>query len=196
MAPKVAGIYKIEVRERIILAAIDCFSESGLAGTKMEDIAKRLNLAKGTIYLYFESKEDLFGAICEHYLDALKDQLLSLFQSKQGIVTEAENFYDNFRKLERGNQKVMLEMTLESTRNPRLRKAIYDHRLKVNQLVTEYLKLQSARGAIPANVNLDDISLGFVALYDGLTLSNIQGVSESANRDAWISMVKAITGGH
>src|SRR5207302_8554953 len=99
MSPRVAGIYKLEVRERIIQAAIECFSDSGFSGTRMEEIAKRLDLAKGTIYLYFTSKQELFIAICEYYLDALQGQLSSLFGTAQGIINEAERFYDNFRHL-------------------------------------------------------------------------------------------------
>ncbi|MCI0565036.1 MAG: TetR/AcrR family transcriptional regulator, partial [Nitrososphaera sp.] len=60
--PKVTGIYKAELREKIIQAAIASFAQTGFDRTKMEDIAKRLGLSKGTIYLYFEGKEDLFLA--------------------------------------------------------------------------------------------------------------------------------------
>ena len=50
-----------EARPRQILdAAIDVFGESGLAAARLEDIAKRAGVAKGTIYLYFSNKETLF----------------------------------------------------------------------------------------------------------------------------------------
>src|SRR6185312_5510255 len=50
-----------EARPRQILdAAIDVFGESGLAAARLEDIAKRAGVSKGTIYLYFSNKETLF----------------------------------------------------------------------------------------------------------------------------------------
>jgi AcrR family transcriptional regulator len=64
--PKVTGQYKSDLREKIIQAAIESFAQTVFDRTKMEDIAKRLGLSKGTIYLYFNSKEDLFLEICEH----------------------------------------------------------------------------------------------------------------------------------
>jgi AcrR family transcriptional regulator len=53
-----------EERPRQILdAAFEVFGERGLAGAKLDDIAKRAGVAKGTIYLYFPNKEELFRAV-------------------------------------------------------------------------------------------------------------------------------------
>lgn len=48
---------------QILEAAIDAFAEHGIAAAKLEDIAARAGVSKGTIYLYFPSKEDLFRAV-------------------------------------------------------------------------------------------------------------------------------------
>src|ERR671925_147037 len=121
--PKVTGQYKSDLREKIIQAAIESFAQTGFDRTKMEDIAKRLGLSKGTIYLYFNSKEDLFLAICEHYLKAVRDQQYSaIFSKKEDLVLDSEHFYENFRRLEQGKDRVMLEMVVESSRNSRLKK--------------------------------------------------------------------------
>lgn len=49
----------------IVEAALELFVEKGFAGAKMDDIAKRAGVTKGTVYLYFPSKEDLFRAVVE-----------------------------------------------------------------------------------------------------------------------------------
>src|SRR5438128_10581622 len=50
-----------EERPRQILsAALAVFAERGLAAARLEDIAKRAGVSKGTIYLYFPNKEELF----------------------------------------------------------------------------------------------------------------------------------------
>ena len=46
--------------EEILEAAKHVFGESGYAGTKLEDVARRAGVSKGTLYLYFDSKEALF----------------------------------------------------------------------------------------------------------------------------------------
>ncbi len=46
----------------IVAAAFEEFARSGFAATKLDDVAARAGITKGTIYLYFPSKEDLFLA--------------------------------------------------------------------------------------------------------------------------------------
>jgi AcrR family transcriptional regulator len=47
----------------IIAAALDVFGEKGFAGARMEEIARRAGISKGTLYLYFATKEDMFRAV-------------------------------------------------------------------------------------------------------------------------------------
>jgi len=66
-------------RERILRAAIDVFAESGYFNAKVTDIAKAAGVADGTIYLYFDGKEELLTTIFrEHtrnYLQSLERDL-------------------------------------------------------------------------------------------------------------------------
>jgi AcrR family transcriptional regulator len=194
--PKVTGQYKSDVREKIIQAAIESFAQTGFDRTKMEDIAKRLGLSKGTLYLYFNSKEDLFLATCEHYLKVMRDQQHStIFSKKEDLVLDSEHFYENFRRLEQGNDRVMLEMVVESTRNSRLKKGMYEHRLKVYDVVVEHLNRQIEKGFIKKGINVNGLASAFVALYDGLTVSKMLGISEASNKKAWAAMVRAVMEG-
>ena len=47
----------------ILAAAMETFVEHGYAATKLEDVAKRAGVTKGTLYIYFEGKEALFKAV-------------------------------------------------------------------------------------------------------------------------------------
>lgn len=56
----------------LVSAAMDLFVERGFAATRLDDVAKRAGVSKGTLYLYFDSKEDLFkAAVRESYSSAL-----------------------------------------------------------------------------------------------------------------------------
>lgn len=194
--PKVTGQYKSDLREKIIQAAIKSFAQTGFDKTKMEDIAKRLGLSKGTIYLYFNSKEDLFLAICEHYVKVMRDQQHSaIFSKKEDLVLDSEHFYENFRRLEQGKDRVMLEMVVESSRNSRLKKGMYEHRLKVYDAVVEHLNRQIEKGFIKKGIDVNGLASAFVALYDGLTVSKMLGISEASNKKAWAAMVRAVMEG-
>lgn len=49
----------------ILSAALEVFAERGFAATRLDDIATRAGVSKGTVYLYFENKEALFKAAVE-----------------------------------------------------------------------------------------------------------------------------------
>ena len=130
MCPKVTTRYKSEVRERIIESAVECFAKTGFDRTKMDDIANVSDVSKGTLYLYFKSKEDLFYGICESNLKKVKDQLNGMLITKENLVFDAQKFYDYFQK---GGSPylsiVLLEMSIMATRNPRVRRVLMQYRL-------------------------------------------------------------------
>lgn len=49
----------------LLAAALDLFVERGYAATRLDDVAARAGVTKGTLYLYFENKEALFKAVIE-----------------------------------------------------------------------------------------------------------------------------------
>ncbi len=65
MCPKVSTQYKIDVKEKIVNAALMTFSKYGYDRTRMDDVAEAAKVSKGRLYLYFKNKEELFYAISE-----------------------------------------------------------------------------------------------------------------------------------
>jgi AcrR family transcriptional regulator len=49
--------------QELLAAALDLFVERGFAATRLDDVAARAGVSKGTLYLYFENKEELFKAV-------------------------------------------------------------------------------------------------------------------------------------
>jgi AcrR family transcriptional regulator len=54
--------------EEILSAALESFAERGFAATRIEDVAARAGISKGTLYLYFNGKEELFKAVVRQAL--------------------------------------------------------------------------------------------------------------------------------
>ena len=194
MCPKVTPQYKTEIRERIIQSAVECFSNYGFDRTRMDDIAHTSDLSKGTLYLYFKSKEDLFYAICENNLKTVKDQLSHIFTKKEDLVYDAEQFYENFQKRE-GNEKVFFEIIAESSRNAKLQKILYEQRMKIYDIVKGYLDVQVKKGFFRKDIDTEAVASGLVSLYDGLTVSKLLGFSESYNKKTWTETVRALIAG-
>lgn len=192
MCPRVTAQYKTEVKEKIVQAAITTFSKYGYDKTRMDDIAENAKISKGTLYLYFKSKEKLFYAISENSINGLKEQLSKLFSKKEDLVSDAEKFYNQYRNLIHDSEKVSFEIIAESSRNPKLRRALYEHRIKVYNIVINYLNHQLEKGFFRKNIDVNAIASGLVALYDGLTISRLLGISENSNKKAWIETIRAI----
>lgn len=82
--------------EEIIAAALDLFVERGFATTRLEDVAARAGVSKGTLYLYFENKEDLFKAV-------VRGNVLPVLQHGEDLVEKfSGSSADLVRRLVRG----------------------------------------------------------------------------------------------
>src|SRR5437016_10492549 len=75
--------------QQIIDAALTIFGERGLAGARLEDIAKRAGLSKGTIYLYFPNKEALFREMVRHTVVSQLEEGERRFGTATGSATDA-----------------------------------------------------------------------------------------------------------
>jgi AcrR family transcriptional regulator len=69
----------LERRDAILAAARDLFFEHGIHRTTVDDVAARAEVAKGTVYLYFESKETILAHLLLEGLDALGESLEDAF---------------------------------------------------------------------------------------------------------------------
>lgn len=72
--------------DAIIETAADLFGEAGYNGVRMEDIAARAGVAKGTLYLYFKNKDDLFLALILQRMT----HLLQEIRAKASAVSSPE----------------------------------------------------------------------------------------------------------
>jgi AcrR family transcriptional regulator len=74
--------------KQILKAALAVFGESGLAASRLDDIAKRAGLSKGTIYLYFPNKEELFREVVRHTVISKLEENETRFGAMTGSATE------------------------------------------------------------------------------------------------------------
>lgn len=77
---------------RILDAARDLFGRYGLKKTSIEEIARLAGLGKGTVYLYFRSKEEIFAAVVEHFGRELTELLASEVAKVSGFSNKVEMY--------------------------------------------------------------------------------------------------------
>lgn len=74
--------------QELLDAALALFVDKGFAATRAEEVAQRAGVAKGTLYLYYPSKEELFKAVVRQNLGALITEGIELVEGFEGSSSE------------------------------------------------------------------------------------------------------------
>ncbi len=95
--------------KEILDAALSLFAEKGFAATRLEEVAERAGVSKGTIYLYFESKEAVFKALVQEKLAGRIDGFAEMLRAFEGSSAELLTFIlRNFGSLVSSSNLVVL----------------------------------------------------------------------------------------
>src|SRR5690349_18333379 len=74
--------------QELLDAALALFVEKGFAATRSEEVAARAGVSKGTLYLYYPSKEELLKAVIHHNLSPLIAEGADLADRFEGSMAE------------------------------------------------------------------------------------------------------------
>src|ERR1700755_2292981 len=97
-APAGRALRAADRRQAIIEAAFDTFIEQGFAATRLDDVAKRAGVAKGTIYLHFKDKQTLFQELVRTALAPLIGRLAAPPPAGGSVRAALEGFAQNFAR--------------------------------------------------------------------------------------------------
>jgi AcrR family transcriptional regulator len=116
-----------ERREAILAAALEEFSARGFAATRLDDVAQRAGVAKGTIYLYFRDKESLFQELVRAMLSPLVGVIEAAPLRDLPIRAVAEMIIDVFvNDIYGTRRKDVIRLTLaEGPRFPKIAEFYY-----------------------------------------------------------------------
>jgi AcrR family transcriptional regulator len=190
--PKVVPEYKEEAKSRILEAANKVFAEKGYHEATMDDIAKRLGVSKGAIYLYFPSKEDLFEAMCKTVPQAFKEILYSSFGDEANPVESATQFFDKMLKLSASNPGLSFEILSEASRNPTLKRILKQNHAEYEKVLTGFLAEGRKRRIVVDNLDIRPLANALIALWNGLETLLVSGLSVDEARRSWLEALKAI----
>src|SRR3989442_6072538 len=113
--PRVVPEYREEARTRILAAANQVFGEKGYRQATMDDVAKKLGVSKGALYLYFASKEELFEAIARAEPLAFKEILYTTVSENREPLESAGEFFDKMLKRYGSNSGLSFQRFSESS---------------------------------------------------------------------------------
>ena len=139
-------------REAILAAALDEFSSRGFEAARLDDVAKRAGVAKGTIYLYFRDKESLFQELIRAMLTPLIGTIEALGAADVPMSVLTEQIVELFVRevYETRRKDVIRLMISEGRRFPKLAEFYYREVLsRIIAAVRALLRRAAARGEVP-----------------------------------------------
>ena len=139
-------------RETILQIAGDMFLAEGFAGTSMSAIAARLGGSKGTLYNYFESKEELLEAFVRESCTNFWENVFSFAGDDVGVRELLTNVGEAFlRQLDDGVIRFVRVLIGESSRIPELTRVFWETGPQAKaRLLAERLERARVRGEFDA----------------------------------------------
>ena len=102
----------------LIAAALQLFGERGFAATRLEDVAALAKVSKGTVYLYFESKEQLFEAVVRAAVSPNLERAEAMLATFDGPTPElVRAFYGLARTVLDGPVTTVVKLVLAESGN-------------------------------------------------------------------------------
>ncbi len=145
-------------RDQILDGAQKIFMENGFEGTSMNDVTRAAGVSKGTVYVYFSSKEDLFTALVERERERMAamvrttlDESLPLEDALFNFGTTIATFMTTPRVIRGMRMAIGVVGKLPETADCFLRQGVG----RGPQILQVYLDKQVAKGAL----NIDDTLL-------------------------------------
>ena len=142
-------------RDAILSAALEEFSLRGFEATRLDDVAKRAGIAKGTIYLYFRDKEGLFQELIRTMLTPIVGTIEALGAADLPVNLLAGRLVDLFVRevYETRRKDVIRLMISEGRRFPKLAEFYYSEVLsRIIAALRAVLRRAAARGEVPAGL--------------------------------------------
>jgi AcrR family transcriptional regulator len=190
--PRVIPEYKEEARARILRAANHVFGEKGYRQATMDDVAKKLGVSKGALYLYFASKEELFEAICRSEPLAFREILYSSFSENKQPLDSAGIFFDNMLKRYGSESGLSFEIFSEASHNATLRKILKKTQDDYAKTLLNYLEEGQKRGFIHKELDLEPLTYALIGLWNGIESLVAMGLPVADAKRAWLEGFKAI----
>lgn len=102
---------KLEIRDRILQAAVEEFKEHGFSDASIRNIANNAEISLGNVYRYFSNKESLYFAVIDPFMDSVKIALENdfVFEGKtmgeiaETLITFIMKYSDELIIIRKGN---------------------------------------------------------------------------------------------
>jgi AcrR family transcriptional regulator len=171
--PRVTEAYRESRRRQILDASMECFAREGFHRTSMAQIIAEAGVSAGTIYLYFDSKEQIVEAIAEerHALEsALAATALANPDTRQALHDLADGYLNWLSDpIEQKRRRVTVQVWAEALRSDRVASIVRDG-VGQRQQIADFVGDRQQQGHLVASLDPDAVSRVMLSLVLGFVL--------------------------
>ena len=169
-------------RENIMKAALKIFSQKGFSPAALDEVAQEAGIAKGTLYLYFKDKEDLFCSTILNVIDDLANFLREHIDEKMGPIQVLESIaYHQLQFFSQNRDVYGIFQTLINDNllcsHKRLFSLLLEKKQKLIDYETSIVERGKRKGVIRSDLKTEDIVISF----DGIVTNAIRQLGIEAN---------------
>ncbi len=163
----------------LLKAAAEVFSKKGFHATKMQEVADGASVAKGTLYEYFKTKEDLFLAVYDAWMTEFEETTRERFKTAEDALSRTDAIRDSaieFYEKHAKQAPLLLEFWAHALRSEdnRFLKRVRS----VRQMLTELgssITQELVDGQFFENVDVESFTLLETGISDGIFLAWVLG---------------------
>lgn len=161
-----------ERRAQILGAAAIVFARSGFEGARMDDIVAESGLSKGTLYWYFDSKQDIAVALFDGVAETQLQHVRQLAVSPGSVRERLAAFLDAYASAMSAQPllgRLGIEIYAMAGRVPQMHEFIQHYYDEYIGVLRELLRQGQERGEFTVE-RPDELALNFACMIEGITL--------------------------
>lgn len=165
-----------ETRNTILEAALDLFSQNGYDTTSVAEICQNAQISKGAFYHHFASKQDLFLALMDTWIDFVADMFQSAGETAQSVpdaLNQMASIAGGLLETMEGGFPILLEFWTQASRHPAIwEKAIAPYRRFLDYF-TDLIQTGIDEGQFVSTLNPEQAARTIISIAMGLLLQAI-----------------------
>ena len=176
-------------RAALLTAAREAFEQRGFDDCRMNDIADAAGVSHGTVYTYFESKEEVLGQVIDELLVELQDDLRTSAKDPMARIEEANRRY---LQAYRDNYRLLQVIEQAAVTSPGLGERLDAFRRRYHARVSAALRRLQEQGRIPSDLQADVTATALCAMVEGFSRYWTRPLTDDVNRTLTSLWVNAL----
>jgi AcrR family transcriptional regulator len=172
--PKISEAQRETRRQRILDAALRCFSRDGFHNTTTGDIVRESGVSQGALYLYFNNKDDMIVALADdrNQSEAILNGLAQGEQDPvRGLLSLIELYGSGLSNAARLDaRRVGVQGWAEALRSPRIHESVTTGMSSVRAAIVKLIERGQRTGQIRPEIDPEALARVLVATFQGLVL--------------------------